>query len=613
MASMLYLLLHAVAFVALTTALVLPGSLLGHRFEEVGTLRPTAELLIGLTFWTAWTLILATLGLLWPVLLAAPVPLFAAGWWILRRRSSDRARKEPPGLSPGTWLAGAGLAGLLLPLALLAASPTVSWDASAYHLTLPRLYLEHGGFRPVEFNVYSNWPLGTEMLFLLALALLGPGLAKLLHFGFGLLVLWTLALGLRELDPGEATPGRTARGWLAAAFFLANGVVLFEMRVAYVDLALAFYFLAAFLFLLRYQRDPTTGRSALFAAGLACGLLASTKVSGIAAVAILAVLLLGSLRKSPRDLAFYFALPTLLLWLPWPARSTFLTGNPFYPLLYGWFGGPDWNLRLSEQLTTWQQGIGMGREPLDYLLLPLRVILLGDRGYDNFDGHLSVAWLLLLPLALLFHRRPGIKPALMVSGLYFVYWSLTAQQMRFLVPILPLLSMAAAIAAGALLDRLESARDRRVGAALAVAAALFFVAFSQSSVFAAGYRSLGRYLVEEPPLGGQPPEIFQRMDELPPDARVLFLSTNQGYFSPREYLADSFFEASQITAWLADAPLETMGDRLAERDITHVLVDRQPRGAEYPQALWRHLTNPRHASPLFESGNYVLLALETPE
>ena len=46
--------------------------------------------------------------------------------------------------------------------------PRVSWDANVYHLTVPRLYVEHGGFRRIPFNVYSNWPLNTELLFVVA-------------------------------------------------------------------------------------------------------------------------------------------------------------------------------------------------------------------------------------------------------------------------------------------------------------------------------------------------------------------------------------------------------------------------------------------------------------
>jgi hypothetical protein len=165
-------------------------------------------------------------------------------------------------MTPSTALVIAALAALLAPLALLALTPTVSWDAGAYHLTLPRLYLEHGGFREVPLNVYSYWPQGVQLLYALALAVQDHVLAKLLHFAFGVATLWALAAGCRTFH-------RPASGALAAILFLANGVVAFELRVAYVDLAHAFLLLAGLLFMLQaLERDPRV----LWLSGLCCGL-----------------------------------------------------------------------------------------------------------------------------------------------------------------------------------------------------------------------------------------------------------------------------------------------------------------------------------------------------
>ena len=45
----------------------------------------------------------------------------------------------------------------------------------------------------------------------------------------------------------------------------------------------------------------------------------------------------------------------------------------------------------------------MGRDAVDYLLLPWRVILEGGRGYDHFDGELGAFWIVVLPV----RRRGG--------------------------------------------------------------------------------------------------------------------------------------------------------------------------------------------------------------
>jgi hypothetical protein len=82
-------------------------------------------------------------------------------------------RQRCPAPAPAEWVGLAVLAAVAVPMLFLALYPSVSWDADTYHLGVPRLWLDHGGFRQIPFNVYSNWPLSTELLF--SMALLVPG------------------------------------------------------------------------------------------------------------------------------------------------------------------------------------------------------------------------------------------------------------------------------------------------------------------------------------------------------------------------------------------------------------------------------------------------------
>ena len=61
-------------------------------------------------------------------------------------------------------------------------------------------------------------------------------LAKLVHFGLGVLTLYAIHVVFRSHVV-------RAGAWLAMCFFLANGVVEFELKSAYVDVAHAFFFL----------------------------------------------------------------------------------------------------------------------------------------------------------------------------------------------------------------------------------------------------------------------------------------------------------------------------------------------------------------------------------
>lgn len=612
-----YVLENLAASALLIAVFWLPGYLLWPRFGAAGVdpyWRRLVELALGLGCWTTLTFLLASVRQLHTtsVGLAVAIVLGLAAGAAWRRRGSSPAVSFPDlrALWPGALFAIP-----LVPIAWLAMSPPVSWDASAYHLTLPKLFLAHGGFRPVEMNVYSHWPMGGELLFALAMLLRDHVLAKLVHFGFGLATCVAIVALCRRWHRPES-------GILAVAFFLANPVVVFELRVANVDLAQTFFTTLALAMMLEAtgSEDGPLRRGELLLAGICCGLVAAIKVQGIVTAGLLALLLAPRiLHRETRSDGFrallLFSLPVAALWLPWLVKAAWFTGNPVYPLLYETFGGPDWSSALGEQFHAWQRSIGMGREPLDYLLLPLRVILLGGWGYGTFDGEIGAFWLLLVPLAILCSRGNYLaRRALLLSALFFGFWSLTSQQIRFLVPFLPLLSMAAGIGMVELLERLRSPRERRLALGMVQGMALALTVFYASHSMNAGWRALQRYQAETGNLlaTAVPPVDRFIGESLPPGAKLLFLNTNQGFFCPRDYLADSFFEASQIADWLAPAQdVAQLRRLLEERDITHVLLDHRERGIAYPRSLFELLADPEQSSPLWRSpdGRSTLFAL----
>lgn len=539
-----------------------------------------------------------------------------------------RALTSPVAL-PTRWsrvdlLPGLMLLSVLLPLFLMALSPAVHWDAAVYHLALPRIYLETGGFVPVELSVYSVWPHGPQLVYAFGLLWGGPALAKLLHFGCGILVLGGLAHALRRSE----LPGWRLGLGVAAFSFLIHPVVLFEMQAAYVDLVMALFYLAAFLFLARTRTAPEAEQPGwLLLAGIAAGGVAVCKPTGALFLApFLAILLPFWLGRGPGHdgsaprgrtrllllVLTRFLPPILLLWLPWLWRSFRLTGNPLYPFVGG---GPDWSPALAEQLLTWQRGIGMGRTPLDYLLLPWRVLTQGDTGYAHFDGKLSPLLILPLLLALFRASRPSppplLRPALAVAGSYFLFWAASSQQMRFLIPMLPLLALAGGLAAADFAAPLLAAPSRwRWAPALAL---LFPLAvygndpalLRKGLQHASVYRHPG--FVYDP--WDAAPPFRAAINTLPPTAKVLMLNWNQGYFCPRPFLADSFYEASQISDWLEGATTAELPARLAERGVSHVLFHPQWR-VRYPPAVMELLGDRDRLRPVWAAPDQSFILFE---
>ena len=554
---------------------------------------------------TSWTL-LALVGLVAVTFVAAAasgaVPMQMPGWRVF----------SLPGW--GVTIAATSVGLLLWALFLQTLWPAVSWDANVYHLTVPRLWAEHGGFRPIPFNVYSNWPLNTELLFLVAMLLRDYLLAKLVHFLLGVLALAAVYWIVRR----NAGP---LYGWFAAALLLCNQVVLAEIRVAYVDLAFAFFFFTAFLALhTALQQDRLSPRF-LVVVGLLSGVLAGVKLTAVVAVLCLAAVLTLEWRRGNQARSGLFrslivlVLPSLVVLLAWFVKSWILTGNPVYPFLYGVFGGPNWSEELGKMLRDWQQSIGMGRGFVDYLLLPIRVVLMGGRGYDRFDGQIHPLWLVWVPLSVWMVRKSDlVRQCLWIAGLYFIAWSLTSQQMRFLIPVLPFLATAAACSVAELFAWLQRRSGRRWEQLLVPGVIVLLVALSGGRYLAAGWRLAGVYLEE----GAAVREavvhpVYRFINEtLPAEARLLMINTNHGFFCHREYVADSFFEASQTRQLVKGCATKLeVSELLRAQGLTHILIENRDLGVPYPTAFREFLSAPEGlAEQVYRSEDDRFIVLE---
>jgi hypothetical protein len=613
-------------YLALTAALFLLFHLTGHAasrrlvpLPEKATPeeRLALRVVIGVALWVMTLFALAALQRLRPAPIGGLIATAAlAGLWSVWRERREGGTATGPRSSiaprdPFALLLLAVAAVVLIALWSQTLRPIVAWDADVYHLTVPRLYLEHGGFYRIPFNVYSNWPLATQLLFTLAMVIEDYVLATALHFGFGVLLLAVLGMA-------AARASNVTWGVIAAVTLLLHPVFLFEIRIAYVDIACAFFLFAGFLAVERAIESPDAERRWLVLAGIACGVLAAAKLNGVFGALCVGSVYFGSRllsRARPRSIVtglIAFAAPVAVLGAPWLAKSLVLTGNPVYPLLYGTFGGPEWSETLARAHGDWQRAIGMGRSALDTLLLPIRVLFLGGEGYGRFDGRMHPLAGILLPFALIGARfSPTARRALALAGLWFVLWGATSQQMRFLIPALPLLAYATAVGCHGLTLRFLRGSPWPARALALAAVPLLIVAnqryLEQAPSLYRAFASHPQRLREH-----STDEVFRIIDQrLPPGAKILFVNINRGFFCRREYIADSFFEASQTDEMLW-AMAESTGIRrgLRDRGITHLLIENRSRGIDYPPQFLRLLDDPANRI-VYESPDerFTLIAL----
>ena len=439
----------------------------------------------------------------------AYIPVFAAAALLGTAKCIPWARAAPrPHLRDwAPWqLALLGLLVAYVGLDVLAVSaPISSPDALLYHAADPALFEKAHRIYAVPWNSSSYEPFSVEMLVLDGFLLWNP-----VQGAFAPLLLAFVALAAVS-GFAHRVAGRSG-ALLAGAIFFAQPFMVWEATSVFIESGIALAVALAAWNLLRFARHSE--RSALVLAGVFAGGAAGMKYLGLIAALTLAAVVAAILarRLTPR-LAVAFGLPALAVALPWYVKNAVLTGNPFYPHLFGGL-----NSSASSELTSTMETFGHGHGVLDFALLPARLLADGR----PFDGgqYLSPLFLIFAPVALFLRGRAAVRVAWAGVLLYVVVWFVTTQQARFLVPLMPALAVLGALGIVTL------AREGRLGrlVVVTVTTGALVVSLGASTVYAVQFASVV--------LGNEPKQQFLREKvsnydgvewlnrTLPPRARV---------------------------------------------------------------------------------------------
>ncbi len=342
----------------------------------------------------------------------------------------------PTGISEK--VAAAGTLILLSAALILTMTPETGKDALVYHLAAPKLYLKHHGFYFIPGSIYSNLPFQAEMLYMASLFIQGDLLAKGLNFiAFPVVLLGIWQLSVHKM--GNRHP-------YTSIFIFVMIPSVFELaHISYADMYATLFVMGAVYAFIQWNQNEENAW--IIIAALFTGLSASTKYSTL----ILPFLgFLGILLhyrnttdgKLPfRIIALYLSV-TAIAGSPFYIKNWLLTGNPLYPFYYGIFGGKDLDQEIARSLEGLYKYMGMGRELTDYLLLPWNMSFNARMNSSQFDGMIGPVFLLLLPL-LFFIRKKGItlKIVIIYCLVSFVFWASSSQDIRYLVPVLPFLTI----------------------------------------------------------------------------------------------------------------------------------------------------------------------------
>jgi hypothetical protein len=315
--------------------------------------------------------------------------------------------------------------------------PPWDYDGLMYHLLGPKLFLEQGRIFPYPDNWYINAPFTVEMLFSLGMAFGDDIFPKLIHLSFGVIyVIATYALASRWLQQD--------RTWLAVAVLMGIPTLPIWAGFAYIDLGWSlFEVLATYAIVIWWRKG---GDRWLILSGIMVGLAMGSKYLGLMGFGLLGLFLIAGTTKQGFQTmirsALTYAVPALLVASPWYVKNTFWFGNPVFPLL---FGGPGWNAQRLTAYNAYLDIFGAGKRPLDYVLLPWNIYAQHAR-FGAVMNRIDIPNVL-FPLTFLYPLRRGntvIRGLLLLSLGRFVLWSVGSQQVRFLLPIYPLLAVATA-------------------------------------------------------------------------------------------------------------------------------------------------------------------------
>ncbi len=313
-----------------------------------------------------------------------------------------------------------------------ALAPPSDYDGLNYHLSLPKLDLERGFIGSGDVDPFGYMPALAEMIYRLALALIGPEAAQLIHALFGVATGVGSGLLVRRWGFGPSVSAG------AAILFWSIHIVAWESGTTYVDMALAAFSVGALISYLAWRDAPTV--SGMFVFGAMIGGAIGVKYHGFAVALAFGAVMLIELAKRPKLLGVMAVGPAvaLLSTLPFLVRNYVAIGQPFY-LLFD-----------SRALWTYRLQWGVGRSPWNLLTVAWDLSVYPSRYFDG--QQLGTPFLAAFaPLSVLSSRfAVRMWPVVVMLAAYAIQWFwLLSQQVRFLAPVLPIFAAFAAIGAAA--------------------------------------------------------------------------------------------------------------------------------------------------------------------
>jgi hypothetical protein len=343
----------------------------------------------------------------------------------------------------------ASLCGALALAAIIGSfAPASDADTLRYHFSLAKRDLELGRIVAIYgWSVFDFFPQFGELLFRLAYALAGTSAAQLITTGFTFVTAAAIAVMTRQLGLGPVA------AWVSALFYLALRTTIEQSGSGNIDHILAALIAAATVAFVAWRRSPSWSLAVTF--GLLLGGALNVKYHALPLIACWGVCAAVDAVANRRPLMQLIAAGAVagLIWMPMLSRNWAIAGSPVFPLLNDLFSAD--GVAYYDQVSEMRKASGL----LDVLLVPLNIFLKPEL----FDGHqFGVPFILIfLPFSVLRIREWGVFAiwAGIILCYAAIWYGFTSREVRYLVPVMPLL---VSIAGAGAVAAWQLVRDYRI-------------------------------------------------------------------------------------------------------------------------------------------------------
>ena len=335
-------------------------------------------------------------------------------------------------------------------------TPPISRDALIHHLAIPKLWLKHGGFYQTPWADFSYYPMYINILYFGCLFLKNDVAPKFIHLAFGLATGGLIYLYLKNKYDYNW-------GLLGVVIFITTPIVIWLSTSAYIDLGMTFFTTASLLAFLKWRNSEYNLFKWLCISAFCMGVAIGSKYNALIAWFFINLILMYSYaRDTKRQMmalkyGLIFFVISIFVASPWYLKNYFLTQNPFYPLFNSYF--QSWQHQPIQEIMNSkmiQQTSGVGffrlREVMygetfwETLLIPFRMFFQGDdHSYRYFQGVLNPLLIVFTPFLFLdkFNRRDKFVFVCFSAFFIAIAFFTTLKQVRYIVPVLPFLTILA--------------------------------------------------------------------------------------------------------------------------------------------------------------------------